>query len=346
MKQILKESKLNISEQNVSNILSQTCLLTDLTIKGKKGSISLDRHLDINRKPACIIAGKAYADMTDSEKQEVEAWKVGKKIRTTLTSYIPKDKIDKINTIQGKLRTEYYDACTGPNYMTTKAYEDFKVRIDEVTKDLDNILITIENSWTHIMNTFKNDVLVKYPYLKEADVDKLVASLGTGEDFRNSYSIKLEYTPIPNSYAVQGMATKYQQEAERAINKKAMKDIENIIGINLNAAFQSLNRILISHNSLKNMNSKIAIASKTKGSIVNLGLELDSKLGFLQIDSLNTLIESIDNTTKIKDDVSLIEGTELCLAQIYDYMKNYDLKDEYLDLTDSVLDEVLLEAYL
>lgn len=344
MKQILRESKLGIDEGNIANILSQTCLLTNLTIRGKKGSLSLDRHLDINQKPQCLIDGKIYADMTDEEKAEVEAYRISKKIRTTFTSYIPKSTIDKINSIQGKLRTSYYDACSGPNYMTTEAFENFHEKIDESTKELDTLLEVVENNWNSIMHTFKDEVLKKYPYLKEIDVDKLIKTLGSGSDFRNSYSIKLEYTPIPNSYSIQGLNVKYQAEAEKKVNENAMNDIANMIGSNLNSAYQALNRLLISNKSLQQMGSKITVASKTKGSIMNLGVELDAKLGFLKIDSLDELIEAIGEVSKSNND-DLIYNTECTLATIYAFMKEKDLK-EYLNLDDSVLTEEMLEVYI
>lgn len=344
MKEILKESKLGITESNVANILSEVCLLTNLTIKGKKGSLSLDRHLDINQKPQCLIDGKDYCDMTDEEKKEVEAYRISKKIRTTLTSYIPKNTIDKINSIQGKLRTSYYDACSGPNYMTTSAFENFQENIDETSKELDQLLEIVENNWDSIMHTFRDEVLIKYPFLKENDVDSLIKSLGNGNDFRKSYSISLEYTPIPNSYAVQGLNPKYQADAEKKVNDDAMKEIEDMIGNNLNQAFQALNRLLISNKALKQMGSKLLVASKTKGSIMNLEVELDAKLGFLKIDSLDSLIKTIGEVAKAENE-DFLEATEIALATIYDFMKEKNLK-EYLDLTDSVLPENILEIYL
>lgn len=344
MKKLIKQSNLGINEDNVSEILSQTCLLTNLVIRGKKGSLSLEKYLEINKVPDCVKNGKPYNQMSKEEKMEVEAYKVGKKIRTSM-SYIPKDVLKKLDTKQSNLRHKYYDVCVAPNYMTTKSYEDFKDQeIEKISSEIDEILDDVVSHWDTYINTFKNDLLAKYPYLDETKVDKLISTLGDGEGFKNSYSIQLEYTPIPSNFSVQGMSQAYQKDAYKKVNEDAANEIADIIGNALNNTFQGLNRVLISNNSLRNVNSKVAVGAKTKASMINSGIELDAKVGFLKIDELDELVEKVNETVKIKDDQTLIEEVEVCLSLIYNFMKDNDFI-EYLDLEDSVLSEDLLEVY-
>lgn len=343
MKNILKKSKLGITEDTASDILSSICLNVKFSQVGRKGSISLDRILPVNQKPSAILLGIDYANMTDQDKKEVEAYKISQRIRQNLVSYLPIRDIKDIEKIEQQNVRMFKRLCFGSNIMTEANYDQFKnwLKTQEIDKEV--IVNKICSNWDQIMNNFIEDVSTKYPYIdKQEIIDVAKKKIGTAQGFKDSYRTVIEFMPIPNTAAVTFMPANLQQEAKDGVNTNAINEMEKSIGLTLNNLFDAFNKILISNNSISQLGGKGIVAPKTKGTVeeaINLAKQ---NLSFLQIDDVDNLLIEVKNLIDLKDDQKLVNEAEGVLYNIYEFLDNEDLL-EYLDISNSVIPESLLK---
>lgn len=343
MKSILKKSQLGINEDNISDILAGVCLNTSFKQTGKKGSISLDRWLPVNQKPQAILLGKSYDDMTDTEKKEVEAYKISQKIRQTLVSFIPQKDIKDIEAIEQQNLRKYKELSLGNNIMTNGQYDIFKnfLKVQDVKKMA--IVDKIYNDWDSIIAKFIEDVKVKYPYIDEnLIIDVANKKLGTAQEFKDSYKTILKFMPLPSVSSAALLPGLLAAEAAVNANESAALELEEAIGSNMNALYQAFNKIILSNNNISSIGGRGTVAPKTKGTAANAISLAKANLSFLKIDELDLLLNNIENIINAKDDKALVDSSESTLYDIYDFLNANSLL-EYLDLTDSVIPENMLK---
>lgn len=342
MQTIIAKSRLGITDDNISDILSGECLSTKFRQTGRKGSISLDRYLPINQKPLAILQGKEYDDMTDDEKKEVEAYKVSQKIRQTLVSFIPKNLIKEIEAIEQQNVRKYRELCLSSDIMTEAQYNIFEKFLQKQEQKKEVVIDKIVKGWDNIIDNFINDVEVKYPYIGKQEIqDVATKKLGTGQDFKNSYKTILQFMPLPNTMSVQLLPTSLKDTALKNVNEQAEQEILDAIGTNINNLYAAINKVLLSNNNIASAGGTGQVAPKTKGTLINALDIAIANLSFLKIDDIDLLLSDIRGTLNTKDDKKLVQESEQYLYRIYNLMEENVLLD-YLELEDSIIPEVML----
>lgn len=342
MKKILQNNGIGMTDNNISDMLASNCLNTVFEQYGAKGNITLSRYLPVNQKPQCILLGKEYADMTDDEKKESEAYRIAQKIRQTI-NFLPKKEIKEIEAIEQQNLRKYKELCLGKNIMTQNQYEVMKnfLKVQDVKK-MDEVN-KIYNDWDNIINNFIEEIKIKFPYIDEQlIIDVAKNKIGDKEKFRNSYKTELTFMPLPSTLSATLIPdASIAQIAANNANQEAEDELVNAIGTNLNNLYQSFNKIVISNNNISNLGGTGVVAPKTKGTLFNAVALARANLSFLRIPELDNLLTDMENISK-KDDKSLVSDSEDMLYNIYNFMNDYTLQD-YLDLSESVVPEAGLE---
>jgi hypothetical protein len=339
---IFENSALGITEDNISDILASNCLNSTFKQSLAKGNLTLSRYLPVNQKPQCVLQGKDYADMTDDEKKEFEAYKVSQKIRQTYP-YLPKAKIQAIEAIEQQTTRKYNELCLGKNIITQAQFDVFEKFLEKQEEKKKRIIDEIYNDWDNIIKNFIEDIKVKYPYIDEnLIIDVATKKIGTADDWKKTYKVINEYVALPSSLSASYIsdATKAQTAKENA-NKQAERELIEAIGENLNVLFQAFNKIVLSNYNISQMGGTGTVAPKTKGTLNNSISIAKANLSFLRIPELDNLLSNLDLVSK-KDDKALVTESENALYDIYDFMKDFNLQD-YLRLEDSVVPEASLE---
>lgn len=338
MKTILTKSSLNFTDDNISNILSGRCFSTIFSQRGRKMSISLDSILPVNQKPQCVLQGKDYNDMTDTEKQEFEAYKISQKIKQTLISVIPEKYVKQLKNLEQQNLRKYKELCFASNIMNEAQYEVFKAFVEKNDKEKHKIVNEICYNWDKYLENFKNEISIKYPYISEVEISSAAArKIGSAKDFRNSYKTTIELMPLPNVASAAFLPSSVQDLAINNANKNAEKMITDAIGNAFNNLFDSFNKVLLSNKNNKGV-SDMLVSPKTKGTLqANIAIS-KANLSFLGITEIDNLLNEIDILANGKDDVKLVQESEPLLYKIYNFMGEEDLL-EYLDFTNSFIPE-------
>lgn len=331
MNNIKKESS-NLNEDIVDSLNQQLVAVYPIRTRTLKGSFSIKKILFKSLFEQ--IEQLDWNCLNNEDRELIERYKALDAVDAKIKSFLPKDKINALMSVQNKARVFYKGLCIDDEvpYMTMENYEELKVGILPFVEECNNIIKGIVDEWGYVKYSLKVELKKIEKNLTEKDIEMIVNAIPSPEKFKKSYdkAFLYECRGIEANKQVIDFASGTVRGGEAAI----MDELNTLIEKKLKHSIEVLDATL--YGFYHKNDKQICRMRKT---IKALARQLIKSTSFLGNVSLENIANKLNSLCKIENDYELTMEAEMVGKTIIDMLLKYEYIDSVKELDTLVFTE-------